>query len=217
MTISNKNQVQNYIIYLGCFITCLSLALQIYISLTLKETAPLFSLLKLSTFFTVVSNTLLTIYFLVIAISKDRLKWRSRIGIATALVSYMTLVAIVFQVLLSAVWKPTGLQWWVGQFFHVLNPAFFIFYWGFFVPKKDIQWRQVPIWLSVPTIYYAYVLLLGSFSVGYPYPFLNVEKLGIAQVLLNGIGLLITISMIALFYVGLAKLSRVFTKNNEVV
>ncbi len=46
------------------------------------------------------------------------------------------------------------------------------------------------VWQFFPIIYFIYILLRGAITNIYPYPFLDVAKLGYDQVILNALGLM---------------------------
>ena len=62
-------------------------------------------------------------------------------------------------------------------------------YWLVFVPRGKLRW-SAPWWLSLfPVIYFVYVLARGQLDHRYPYPFIDVGKLGWLQVGLNAAGI----------------------------
>jgi len=67
--------------------------------------------------------------------------------------------------------------------------------------KKTIELKSLLKWLLYPIVYIALVLIRGSFSSFYPYPFLDVQTLGIGKVLTNSLFLLIVmVIFLVLFY-----------------
>jgi hypothetical protein len=102
-------------------------------------------------------------------------------------------------------WNPQGLQWLVSELFHWVNPLIYLIFWLIFVNKKSLAFGQILSWLIFPTIYFIWVLLLGAFGLGYPYPFLNVEKFGLFNVVMTGFVLLFTLTIIAVFLILIGK------------
>jgi hypothetical protein len=72
-----------------------------------------------------------------------------------------------------------------------------------YVPKGTLRPRHMALWLLYPLLYFAYALLRGHVLAAYPYPFIDVDKLGYPQVLLNAGGLLVGFVTIALVVMGL--------------
>ena len=64
-------------------------------------------------------------------------------------------------------------------------------YWWWVVPRFTMHWRQLGLWLIYPLAYLCITLWRGAASGFYPYPFINVAKLGYPRVLLNASGLLL--------------------------
>jgi hypothetical protein len=58
-------------------------------------------------------------------------------------------------------------------------------YWYLVAQWGRLAWQDMLQWLGFPAGYLAYCLLRGPLVHWYPYPFLNVPKLGYAQVLSN--------------------------------
>jgi len=69
------------------------------------------------------------------------------------------------------------------------------------VPKGTLRAKQVLSWLIFPLVYAGYTFAHGALSGFYPYPFLNVTKLGYPQVLLNCVLLTVGFSLLGLFVV----------------
>jgi len=110
--------------------------------------------------------------------------------VLTSIVLYMTIVGLTYNILLRNVWHPEGLFKLADELLHVVNPLLFIIYWVAFVPKEGLKYRNVWPWLWYPFVYFIYVLIRGAISGNYPYPFLDVAKLGYPQVLLTAVILL---------------------------
>jgi hypothetical protein len=102
-------------------------------------------------------------------------------------------------------WNPQGLQWWVAELFHWVNPLIYLIFWLIFVDKGNLSYKQIAAWLIFPTIYFVWVLLIGAFGLGYPYPFLNVDKFGLFSVIMNGFVLLFVLTGIAAILILIGK------------
>lgn len=110
--------------------------------------------------------------------------------VLTAIVLYMTIVGLTYNILLRNVWHPEHLFKLADELLHVVTPVLFIIYWLAFVPKDGLKYRNVWPWLWFPFLYFIYVLIRGAISGNYPYPFVDVAKYGYPQVLLNAVILL---------------------------
>jgi hypothetical protein len=108
--------------------------------------------------------------------------------------------------MLLGVWNPQGLQWWVGELLHWVNPLIFLIFWLIFVDKKSLAYRQIPKWLLFPAGYFVWVIIYGALGFGYPYPFFNPEKIGWLNVLNSGIALLFVLTILSVFLIFLGKI-----------
>ena len=82
-------------------------------------------------------------------------------------------------------------------------PVLFTLYWWFCVPKGSLRVSHIGVWALYPALYFAYILLRGHLLGVYPYPFIDVNKLGYAQVFLNAGEILAGFVGVALMLVAL--------------
>lgn len=87
---------------------------------------------------------------------------------------------------------------------HIVTPALLIVDWLLFVPKGWFRWIDSVLWMAVPYVYlvwaFAYGALGGEFYPGqrYPYPFMDVDALGV-----GGVSQWVAALTVALIVVGL--------------
>ena len=189
-------------------ILSITLILQFYISFSSTD-AHFYTAVKLSTFFTIQTNLLLWLSFLSVSLFRYQNlgKFFSKPTVMTALLTYGTIVCIVYHILLIKVWNPQGLQWYVGELLHKINPLLILLYWVFFVPKSDLNYNSVLIWLAFPILYFIYVMLLGATGLlNFPYPFLNPNKVGLITVMIYGGSILSFFAFCSCTYIYFAKL-----------
>jgi hypothetical protein len=154
-------------------------------------------------YFTVLAN-LATLALLGSAAISGRIDAKT----AAAITVVMAVVGIGYHALLAGIWAHQGLAWWADQGLHTAVPVLAAMWWVAFAPKAGLVGRDAFKWLVWPIGYAAYALLRGSVSGFYPYPFLDVSKLGLAQSLLN-IGVLgLCFVMLGLLLIGIARLIR---------
>ena len=82
-------------------------------------------------------------------------------------------------------WHPAGMQLVVDELLHTLNPLLVIVYWWLYEKKTAVRYGQIILWLIYPLAYLAYVLIRGGLSGFYPYPFIDVSKIGLKQAFVN--------------------------------
>ncbi len=105
--------------------------------------------------------------------------------------------------LLRHLWHPEGWQWLADELLHDIMPLLFLGYWWRCVPKGTLRVWHIALWVIYPLLYFAYSLLRGHLLAVYPYPFVDVDKLGYPQVFINAGGLLVGFVVIALLAIGL--------------
>jgi uncharacterized protein YacL len=162
------------------------------------------TIIRYFSFFTILTNLFVAVCFSVLL-----LKLSSRLGnffaspkTLTAITVYITVVGIVYNLILRFLWKPKGLQWAVDELLHTIIPLLCIVYWIFYVYKSSLKWRDAFLWLIYPFVYIIFILIRGSWSSYYPYPFINVDQLGLNKVLLNS-GFL-TLSFLLISFIAIA-------------
>jgi hypothetical protein len=189
-------------IFIALSVAFTAMILQLFLVFS-AENAGIHAVLKLSTFFTINSNMLLLISYLMLLLVGSEF-WNKNTT-QTALLTYLSFVCIVYHVMLQDSWNPQGMQWFVAELFHWVNPLIFLLFWLVFVNKTDLSFKQIGYWLIFPTVYFIWVLIYGAFGNGYPYPFLNVEKFGLLNVIMTGFVLLFVLTTIAALLILIGK------------
>ena len=90
----------------------------------------------------------------------------------TAAAVYMTVVGIVYMILLRNVDLGSLLPW-VNTVLHYIMPVVVVAEWLFQPPTTKLRARRILTLQLFPFIYLIYVLVRGSITSWYPYPFLN--------------------------------------------
>jgi hypothetical protein len=71
-----------------------------------------------------------------------------------------------------------------------------------------LKWKDAFPWLWYPLIYCFYTLIRGSFADFYPYPFMDVLKLGYSKVVVNSMYITLAFLAVSFLLVGVGKLKR---------
>ena len=114
--------------------------------------------------------------------------WREP-WVVTAAATAILLVGVVFHLLLSKQYQPTGVSAVTNIIHHYVVPAGFAILWWRVVPRGVLRWLDLPRVVAYPFGYLVYVLLRGEVTGHYPYFFFDVPKIGYAAALLNAIGI----------------------------
>jgi hypothetical protein len=105
-------------------------------------------------------------------------------------------------------WSPEGLQKIVDELLHSVVPLLFLLYWLVFIPKTGLQYKDVLPWMVFPLVYIVLALVRGAFSGFYPYPFVDVGKLGSGRVLLNTVLFTLAFFVLSFIFVWIANRMR---------
>lgn len=191
----NKKLFSLFGFILGWF----SLIAQFVIMMQSSEVSVIDTIVRFFTFFTILSNILVSICFTAVLFNFS--SFFKSYKTQTAIAVYISIVAIVYNIILRFIWEPTGLQRIVDELLHVVNPIIFVIYW--FMSKNEISLSYKYIFkiLIFPLVYLFTVLLIGSHTNYYPYPFLDVNAIGYTKVIINSIGISTVFAIVSLLFV----------------
>jgi hypothetical protein len=166
------------------------------------------TIVRYFTFYTILTNILIAVCCTVLLLKPDSSwgKFFSKTTTLTAITVNIIIVGATYNTILRWLWKPQGLQYVVDELLHLVIPLAFVVFWLIFVPRGGLKWNNIFLWTVYPLVYLAVILIRGAFSGYYPYPFVDVNKLGYPQTLLNSAGIAIVFIIVALLFVGLDKL-----------
>jgi hypothetical protein len=158
-------------------------------------------------YFTVLSNGLAAVAFTTLLLTPGRAaaRWFARPSVLTALTLYMIVVGITYNVVLRGIWAPVGLARLVDELLHTVMPLLVLLFWILCVPKVLIRWLYIPVWLIFPAAYCLFCLGRGALDAWYPYPFLDVNELGLQAVAINIGGMLLLFLGLSVVLVGVSK------------
>ncbi|HTL08515.1 MAG TPA: Pr6Pr family membrane protein [Chitinophagaceae bacterium] len=184
-----------------------ALLAQFYINATLKATPLPEMIIRYFSYFTIQTNLLVATAFtcLLLAPRSRAGRFFSRQQTMTAITVYILIVGLIYNTILRFLWAPQGLQKTVDELLHTVIPLLALAYWLFFLKKDQLQWKDVLPWLIYPFAYISYVLIRGSISGFYPYPFINTAQLGLNKVLVNSVGIALVFVFASLVLVFIAK------------
>jgi hypothetical protein len=163
------------------------------------------TLIRFFSFFTILTNLLVALFFTGRLLNINSVVKPGRL---TAVTSYILVVGIVYQLLLRQAWHPTGLQKLVDELLHTIIPLLVLLYWWLYEKGASLHYKQIGWWLVYPLVYFTYTLVRGLSTGYYPYPFINVNELGIKQALINGVFILIFFMLLQVFLIAIMKRVR---------
>lgn len=184
-----------------------ALVAQLYLQMQHEHASKGELVIRYFTYYTILTNLLVAVCLTTLLLFPLS-KWGaffSKQQTLAAITVYILVVGLVYNVVLRSIWAPTGLQKLVDELLHLIGPILFFLFWLFFVDKVQLQWKHLLPWLMYPLVYCIIVLLRGPSSHFYPYPFINLDKLGMQQVLLNCLAVTGVFAMVGLMVIGIGK------------
>ena len=162
-------------------------------------------LMSFFSYFTVLSNTLVATVLTCELTSRESAarRWFLQPWVSSGIAVSIVVVGLAYSLLLRHLWHPEGWQWLADELLHDVMPVLFLVYWFCCVPKGSLRLRHIALWVIYPLVYFGYALLRGHFLAVYPYPFIDVDKLGYPQVFINAGGILLGFVVIGLLVIGL--------------
>lgn len=188
----------------------ITLILQLYLIIINRTQSVTETIIRFFSFYTILTNLLVAIMFTTRTWGKPG-RWFSffnKPSNTTAITVYILIVGLVYNVILRQAWSPVGLQKWVDESLHTFIPLMTLIYWFIYVSHHRIAWTNIFPWMIYPLLYFAYILIRGSYSGFYPYPFIDVTALGYQKVFINSGFVVLTFLMIAGVLIGITTLKN---------
>jgi hypothetical protein len=146
-------------------------------------------LLRFFSYFTILSNVLVGMVAASAAMGGNWAPlrfWRGpRIRGLAALAIAVT--CLVYATVLQSLWHPLGPQLLADRSLHYIVPVLYLFWWIALLPHGVLAWSDAVRWLGFPLAFVVWTLIRGAIVHEYPYPFMDVDRLGYPAVLLNSL------------------------------
>lgn len=192
-----------------------ALALQLYllIVINMEQGLPgIVGVMKFFDYFTILSNILVAIVFTTVVSQPYTNSFFAHPKVKTGVGVYIFITGIVYFLILRQTWNPTGLSLLADIVLHYIMPGLYLIEWLVFTPKGYLRWKDALRWLVFPLAFLAWALCWGAIFGFYPYPFINVAKLGYPRVLVNSVFVAIGFLVVGLLLVAL---DRVLSRNAQ--
>jgi len=135
-------------------------------------------------FFTVLTNLALAFIMTWVAIGR-RISPFLLGGITLAIL----LVGVVYMTLLRGLLELSGSALLADTLLHKVSPVAMALWWLFFAPRAKLKKSDPIWWAAYPLAYFVYALVRGHYEGKYPYPFVDLGKLGPVQTAINAGGI----------------------------
>ena len=191
----------------GAIIVWLSLLLQLYVIIQNRITDVPETIIRFFSYYTVLTNILIAVCFTMVYVKGigDKSNFFARPNTLSATGVYICIVALTYNVILRFQWAPTGLTRVPDELLHLIIPVIYLIFWSKYVPKQNIQWKSILPWAIYPIVYLGYTLLRGPMAEWYPYPFIDVIKLGYSKVFINSAVVCLVFVVFSVLFIGIAK------------
>ena len=153
-------------------------------------------------FFTIQSNIIVGVTCLLLAMNPDRSSTAFRVFRLTGVVA-ITVTGIVYHSVLAGLFDLDTWGLVADHALHTVVPVMAVVGWLMFGPRGQTSFRVARQATVFPIAWMIFTLIRGAFVDFYPYPFVDVNALGYARVLVNGV-------WVAALYLGLAAGFTVF-------
>ncbi len=135
-------------------------------------------------FFTIQSNLIVGGTTLLLALNPERTSTVFRVFRLIGLVA-VTVTGVVYHVALASILDLDGIHQLGNQLVHTSVPVLAVVGWLMFGPRSLTSGRVASLSLLFPALWLAFTLIRGAVIHWYPYPFIDVTKIGYAKALLN--------------------------------
>lgn len=184
-----KTALQKNLLVILVVLGWFTLITQFYVNLNSELVPAAESVTRYFSYFTINSNLMVAICATILLVNPAATNLFTRQSVQTAIAVYIFIVALIYNLVLRFLWSPEGLQMVLDELEHVINPLLFLVYWVLFSNKDKLPSNAFWPWLIFPLVYLFLVLIRGGLSGFYPYPFLDITKLGVQSVISNCIAI----------------------------
>ena len=182
------NRSKTYLLVLA-LLEWFGLIAQLILILDSRAASPGELLMRYFTFFTITTNVLVGVWALALLI-KPTHRFFSHPSTQTAIIMYISVVGLIYNLLLRNAWPSSGLQTVVHEILHSIIPPMVIIYWALWVDARSLKSKVIGRWLLYPALYTIIIFIRGAIADWYPYPFLDLRLLSTAIVIRNCLGIL---------------------------
>lgn len=149
--------------------------------------------------FTMQTNLIVTIWFTLAIIWHNKPESLDKImgPLKGAFTMYITITFVVFAILLSSSYQPSGFAAFSNLVLHYITPIVFILDWVLTEIKVQYKWNYLLYWIIYPLCYIIFAVIHGAFTGNYLYYFLDINALGI-------LGFVMFVSILIAFGLALA-------------
>lgn len=192
---------------ISAIIIWFALGLQFNLSLGLEDGDVISTIKIYLSYFTVLTNILCAVCLTAILLFQNTALGRffSKSSTITAITIYILVVGIIYNLSLRGLVELNGWHAAANELLHVVSPLLFLGLWLFFVDKAQLNYKQASGWLIYPLCYVVMTIIRGAIINEYPYPFINVVKLGYPKAIINTAIIMLIFWLLSLLFIFIGK------------
>jgi hypothetical protein len=117
---------------------------------------------------------------------------------------YLIVTCVTYEAMLRNQWSPNHIRFFTDALLHDLIPGLTLVFWLAYAPRAPANWREAALVLIYPTVFLMGTLIAGTCGQGYPYHFLDVDKIGVPRLALVVLVFLVVFYTLALLTNGMS-------------
>ncbi|XFA98742.1 Pr6Pr family membrane protein [Candidatus Izemoplasma sp. B36] len=162
---------------------------------------PLLSALGTIRYFTIQSNIIVGIAFLLYALLSNS-KTKSLIG---ASVVYITITFLGFSIMLERLWDPEGIPLIGSTFNHYIIPVLSILY--ILIFRNDFYFKndEIKKWIIYPLSYLVFLIVFGLSTNDFIYPFLDLKDIGVILFIVSILVIILIFTLISYLLISITR------------
>jgi hypothetical protein len=157
-------------------------------------------------YYTILTNIVLLLIYVSELTDWGWLELFRKLDITGMMVANILLVMTFVHFYLRGLMDLSGLPLVCDTLLHYVAPIIYIVWWLVGVRHGPLVIRRVPIMLLPTFVYFLIAMARGAWTHEYPYPILNVVKLGYGHVLLNAVLMTVALGALMLVVIGVDEL-----------
>lgn len=158
---------------------------------TLGDIGPWYGTLRFFSFFTILSNLLVALAATsaIAGAASPLLGFFARPRVRGCAALSISITCAIYYFVLAATWAPQGAQLLADVLLHYVVPVGYVAWWIACAPHGRLAWSDALRWLVFPLVFLLWTLLRGAWLHEYPYPFIDVDAIGMGTVLRNSLAI----------------------------
>ncbi|MEI8082139.1 MAG: Pr6Pr family membrane protein [Actinomycetes bacterium] len=155
-------------------------------------------------YFTILSNIIVGVTYLMLAIRTERQSTAFRTFRLFGLIAII-ITGLVVNLYLNRLYTPTGINLVKNDLVHVLSPILATLTWLIFGPRTPFRFKYIVGAIGIGVAWLAVTFIHGSFIHWFPYPFLDVDAIGLTKSLINSVAIMVIAFLLGMAILGLDK------------